>query len=110
MTAATMILNQIQFLHKLRDAGFSEKQAETLTEAIANDVISTLATKQEISTLATKQDVSLLKADVENLGKEFRQEMQTLEHRLYIRILGGMAVLMAIMPAFLKYFFAFLGH
>jgi cell division septum initiation protein DivIVA len=91
MTVATMILNQIQFLHKLKDAGFTEKQAETLTEAVANDVVSVLATKQDL-----KQEVSLL-----------REEMKTMEHRLYVRIGGIVAATVAFVPAFTKHFFGF---
>ena len=94
MTSNTMIVNQIQFLHKLREAGFSDKQAETLTEAIASDIVSGLATKED------------LKKEIDSV----RKDVQIIEHRLYWKIMAGMAVLLTVMPAFTKYLASFLGQ
>ena len=67
--------------HRLRDAGFEEKQADALVNAFAHDIG---------ANLATKDDIALLRSDIANaiatLENALRSEMALREQRMNLRI------------------------
>ncbi len=73
--------NPLKILHRLREAGFTQEQAEAQTEVITNYVGCDLATKQDI--LSMKQELKQdLKQDILNL----RLELKELELRMTYKI------------------------
>jgi hypothetical protein len=51
-------------MKRLRDAGFTEEQAETQTRIIAELVDDRLATKQDLVDLSTKSDIAKLESEI----------------------------------------------
>jgi hypothetical protein len=78
--AVAVVIDTLVYARRLREAGFSEQQAEGQAEALAAAMTETLATKQDLQNLATKQDL---------LAFPTRQELDTklleLERRLDLR-------------------------
>jgi len=100
-------LDTLQTVKRLKEAGFSDAQAETVT-AILRDSresdVSQLATKADLdlfiarteadldrNAAATKTDLALVRVEIETLGRELRAEMEILRRDLTIRP-GGMIV------------------
>lgn len=63
----------LKFAKRLKEAGFTEQQAEALAEAEA-ELFETH--------LATKQDIAELKRDIEELRAELKQDIASLDHRI----------------------------
>ncbi len=58
--ASAIAFDTLDSVKRLKEAGFSEQQAETQTRIIAELVDERLATKQDLKTLATRDDVASL--------------------------------------------------
>ncbi len=54
-------------MKRLKDAGFSEEQAETQTRIIAELVDDRLATKQDLADLSTKGDIARLEGEIKRV-------------------------------------------
>jgi hypothetical protein len=76
-----------RYYHALKEGGFTERQAETLTAAFGRALSGPVATKADISELKAE-----LKADIGAL----RLEMQRGDYRMFLRISGVVALLLAI--------------
>ncbi|MDD3581613.1 MAG: hypothetical protein PHW74_11395 [Desulfobacca sp.] len=78
----------LEFAKRLREAEFTEKQAEALATAVAEIIESRLATKEDIALL--QRDIEQLRADVkrdiEELRAELKRDMKELELRLEEKI------------------------
>jgi DNA gyrase/topoisomerase IV subunit A len=81
------------YIKKLVAAGMPEPQAEVQAEALAEIVLSHLATKEDLSHLAPKEDLRLakeelqrsidqLRADMDRLRAEFKAEIDHLRTEL----------------------------
>ncbi|MDD3579735.1 MAG: hypothetical protein PHW74_01795 [Desulfobacca sp.] len=81
----------LEFAKRLREAGFSEKQAEALATAVAEIIESRLATKEDVALLQRdieqlrgelKRDIEELRGEVKRDIESLRRDMQELELRL----------------------------
>lgn len=64
--------NPIKVLHRLREAGFTEKQAEAQVEVLNDYIEHGLATKRDLKELelATRRDLKELKLEIDSKLKE----------------------------------------
>jgi hypothetical protein len=58
-------IDTLAYARKLREAGFSERQAEGQAEALAAAMTDTLATKQDLSELGSRVDVRFAHVDTQ---------------------------------------------
>lgn len=79
---AVTSFDTLAYAKKLREAGFTEQQAEIQAEALRVVVD---------ETLATKHDIELLQRDLQAVGKDLRHELKETEARIIFR-LGGLIV------------------
>jgi uncharacterized FlaG/YvyC family protein len=79
---------------KLKEAGFSDQQAEIQAKTLADIIDERLATKQDISESQrnVQESIAELRRDMQESITELRRDMQDLEYRLTIR-LGAMIAL-----------------
>jgi hypothetical protein len=104
-------IDTLAYARRLREAGFSEQQAEGQAEALAAAMTETLATKQDLRELETRVDARFAQVDARfervdarfdelerSIDLRFREqtailrgEMADLERRMTIR-LGGISV------------------
>jgi argininosuccinate lyase len=75
MTATTLVLDTLAYSKKLKEAGFTEKQAEVQAEALAEVINERVATKR----------------DIDDLRRDMHEMEERLASKLTIR-LGGMLV------------------
>jgi hypothetical protein len=73
-----MTIDTLKVARRLREAGFSEPQAEALVEAVRDGA--------DDAHLATKQDLVLLSTEIRAEIAELRGEMREMEQRLIARI------------------------
>jgi len=94
-THSAIIFDTLQYSKRLREAGFSQKQAEVQAEVIAEIVEDKVATKRDLEELRIA-----LKRDIE----ELRRDMKELEYRMTVKIGSmfgiGIAVLIVLMKIF----------
>jgi hypothetical protein len=76
------VFDTLAYARRLRQAGFSEEQAEVQAEALAAVVNDTLATKQDLRDLATKQDLRELQHEVDGLRREIAELGRTTKQDL----------------------------
>ena len=104
-------IDTLAYARRLREAGFSEQQAEGQAEALAAAMTETLATKQDLRELETRVDARFAQVDARfervdarfdelerSIDLRFREqtailrgEMADLERRMTMR-LGGISV------------------
>jgi hypothetical protein len=97
-------IDTLAYARRLREAGFSERQAEGQAEALAAAMTDTLATKQDLRELRSELEGKFAGVDIRfvEMEKRFelrmneqtailRREMADMERRLTMR-LGGMTV------------------
>ena len=64
---ATLTMDTHRIVKRLRDAGFTDAQAETVTDIIAETratALADVATKADLVPLATKADIAALRAEL----------------------------------------------
>ena len=61
---------------KLKEAGFTEQQAEAQTTLLTNVIAGELATKHDIE--AIKHDIEAIKLDLENVRADLKRDIETL--------------------------------
>ena len=82
MTAhSAIIFDTLQCSKRLREAGFTQKQAEIQAEVIAEIVEDKLATKRDLEELRIA-----LKRDIESLRTELKRDIKELEYRMIVKI------------------------
>lgn len=80
------MFDTLTYANKLKEAGFTERQAQAQAEALVAVVDSNLATKTDIEMLrlATKTDIEMLrhdtKTDIETLRHDTKIDIETLRH------------------------------
>ncbi len=85
--------NPIKILHRLREAGFTEKQAEAQVEIMSDYIEHGLATKRDLKEL----DLSM--------KKDFDLKLKELELRLTVKtaaIVGSIVGFFSVLETFLK--------
>ncbi|MBW1953965.1 MAG: hypothetical protein JRI66_12955 [Deltaproteobacteria bacterium] len=70
----------LEFAKRLREAEFTEKQAEALATAVAEIIESRLATKEDVALL--QRDIEQLRAEVKRDIEELRREIEGLRVEL----------------------------
>lgn len=88
--------NPIKILHRLREAGFTEQQAEAQVE-IFNDYIE--------HGLATKQDLKEVRRDIKELESSLKLEIKELELKLTVKtaaIVGSIVGFFSLLEKFIK--------
>ena len=80
-------LDTLAYARRLREAGFSEQQAEGQAQALAAAMTDTLATKQDLRELETRIDARFVatKQDLSELDARFPQNLRELEIRVDAR-------------------------
>jgi hypothetical protein len=86
-------IDTLAYARQLREAGFSEQQAEGQAEALAAAMTDTLATKQDLHELEVRVDArfSTIDARFESLEKHFDNRLSELERRFDYRLEAGLA-------------------
>lgn len=92
-TMATIAFDTLKYAKRLKDAGFTETQAEALASTEAELIESSLASKRDIKELETK--IELLRADLQ-------RDLKEMEYRLTIRLGGLIALAVATVAALVK--------
>jgi len=105
----------LTYAKKLRDAGFTQEQAEVQAHALADIVEERLATKQDIATLhrdikeletSLKRDITeletSLKRDMTERQTSLQRDLKDMEYRMTIRLGAMLAVSITIMGALVK--------
>ncbi|MGQ0591991.1 MAG: hypothetical protein ACT4QB_04875 [Gammaproteobacteria bacterium] len=76
----------LKFAKRLKEAGFTEQQAEALAAAEAEFIEQNLATKRDIADLKRELEVK-----IEQIRSDLARDMKDLEYRMTIK-LGAMLV------------------
>ena len=103
-TRPMIAIDTLAYARRLREAGFSEEQAEAQAEALAAAMTDSLATKHDFRelALATKQDFrelelrtsaefAAVRSEMAAQGAALRHEMREMEIRLVARMDTGFA-------------------
>jgi len=80
-------LDTLAYARRLREAGFTDQQAEGQAQALAAAMTDSLATKQDLNELDARIDARFAQIDVrfEYLEKHFDTRIVELENRMAIR-------------------------
>ena len=87
-----MTIDTLKVARRLREAGFSEPQAEAVVAAVQEGAEGAdLASKSDIAALkgdiaVVKEDIAVLKRDLEDTAAKLRAEMREMELRLKLEI------------------------
>jgi hypothetical protein len=97
-------LDTLAYAKRLREAGFTERQAEAQAEALASLMSDSLATKQDLRELELRIDARFAQVDTRfeyaerhldtrlaELTARFHRELGDLEHRMTTK-LGGLMI------------------
>lgn len=91
---SAVAFDTLKYAKRLKEAGFTEQQAEALASAQV-DLIE--------ANLATKADISELTRAIEALRTEFHQNLKDLGYRLTIRLGGMIALAVVTIAALVKF-------
>ena len=106
-------IDTLAYARRLREAGFSEAQAEGQAQALAEAMTDTLATKQDLRELELRMDSRFAQVDTrlsefekrvdarfEHLERQFDTRLDgklaDLERRVTVRMLAGIAAVSAL--------------
>lgn len=106
-----MAFDTLAYARRLKEAGFSDRQAEALAEATRDLAVQDFATKSDIAAL--KADIAALEqrimaaeqrvmADIAALEQRFTAALDTLGLRLTVRMGGLVAIGVAVLAALIK--------
>ena len=123
---SAVAFDTLKFAKRLKEAGFTEQQAEALAAAEAEFIEENLATKRDIAELRRdmkelevnlrrdmkeleinlKRDITeletSLRRDTEGLRTELKRDMKDLEYRMTIKLGTLMVVAVGVMAALVK--------
>jgi predicted phage-related endonuclease len=74
---STIAFDTLKFAKRLKEAGFTEQQAEALADAEAEFIEQNLATKRDITDI--KRDIADVKRDIKELEVTLRNEIKQLD-------------------------------
>lgn len=98
----------LKFAKRLKEAGFTEQQADALASAEAELIEAKLATKRDLNDLevALRRDLKEVEAkltrDIEALRADLQRDLKDLEYRLTIRLGGLIAFAIGAVAALVK--------
>ena len=104
----TVVFDTLAYARQLRDAGFSDEQAEAQARALASAMTDTLATKQDLRELEARFDnrLSELEKRIEIRFREQHAQMHgdlaDLERRMTLRLGGIMVAVTGIAAALIE--------
>ncbi len=81
-----VLIDTLAYARRLREAGFTEAQAEAQASALAFVLSEEVATKRDLEKLATKESVDELRQELREGLYALRLEMGQLAHRLTVRL------------------------
>jgi hypothetical protein len=108
---SAVAFDTLKFAKRLKEAGFTEQQADALASAQVDLIEANLATKADILGLkrdikelenATKADILGLARDIEALRADLQRGLKDLGYRLTIRLGGMIAVAVVTVAALVK--------
>jgi hypothetical protein len=80
-------IDTLAYARRLREAGFTEQQAEGQAEALAAAMTDTLATKLDLQALATKDDLREMEGRIEaRFDTRIDTKLSELERRIDLRM------------------------
>ena len=85
------------YVKRLKEAGFSEQQAEVLAETQAELITDQLASKHDIENVRTE-----LKRDIETLRADLKHDLKELELRLTIKLGAMLAIAVGAVATLVK--------
>lgn len=94
---STIAFDTLKFAKRLKEAGFTESQAEALASAEAELIEASLATKRDLKELEVK-----LSRDIEALRANLQRDLKDMEYRLTIRLGGLIALAVGAVAALVK--------
>jgi predicted RNase H-like nuclease (RuvC/YqgF family) len=112
---SAIAFDTLKFAKRLKEAGFTEQQAEALAAAEAEFIEDNLATKRDLKELETalKRDIkeldvkieqlrAELKRDIEELETTLKRDLKDLDYRMTIKLGGLMVVAVSAMATLVK--------
>lgn len=105
---SVVAFDTLQFAKRLKEAGFTEQQAEALASAEAELIEARLATKRDLKEVevALKRDLKEVEAKltraIEALRADVQRDLKDLEYRLTIRLGGMMALAIGVVATLVK--------
>jgi phage host-nuclease inhibitor protein Gam len=98
---SALAFDTLKFAKRLKEAGFTEQQAEALALAEAELIEQNLATKRDIADL--KRDIKELKVKmeqkIEQIRSDLARDLKDLEYRMTIKLGTMMVVAVGAMAA-----------
>ena len=100
----TLIFDTLKFSKKMKAVGFTEDQADTQAEAIAEIIDEQIATKRDLKELeiATKRDLKELEASMKQTEANLKLEIISQKNDLVRWVIGTSAALLGILFALIK--------
>jgi hypothetical protein len=94
---SALAFDTLKFAKRLKEAGFTEQQAEALAHAGAELIEQNLATKGDIADL--KRDIKELDVKIEQIRSDVARDLKDLEYRMTIKLGTMMVVAVGAMAA-----------
>ena len=94
---SALAFDTLKFAKRLKEAGFTEQQAEALAHAGAELIEQNLATKRDIADL--KRDIKELEVKIEQSVPILARDLKDLEYRMTIKLGTMMVVAVGAMAA-----------
>ncbi|MCA1853080.1 MAG: hypothetical protein LC647_11985 [Beggiatoa sp.] len=94
---SALAFDTLKFAKRLKEAGFTEQQAEALAHAEAELIEQNLATKRDIADL--KRDIKELEVKIEQIRSDLARDLKDLEYRMTIKLGTMMVVAVGAMAA-----------
>ena len=85
---ATLTFDTLKFVKRLKRSGFSEEQAEALSDAFRESA------ESSVEDLATKQDIELLRRDIKEVEVRFSGEMKLIKWMMGFVLAGILALIL----------------
>ena len=98
---STITFDTLKFVHRLRDAGFPEPQAEAVAEAFVEATSQELATKTDIT--AVKNDITAIKNELTSVKNELKADIEIAKRDLKIWFGTIMIAAVGIILAAIRY-------
>lgn len=95
----TLTFDTYEFVKKLKDVGFSEQQAEVLTDLQKTTVLNTLEQARhdyDLDNLATKRDIREIELKIELVRSELKRDISETKAEL-IRWVVGVGLLQTVL-------------
>jgi hypothetical protein len=98
-------IDTLKFAKRLRQANFTEPQAEALAEAVAEATVENVATKLDIASLRAelKQDIADLRNELHREIAALRVDMAAMESRMPRWMGAGLAATIAVLATLIQF-------